>query len=437
MKRKLSKEDVAKSSSVFWSHADNVLSSTTMVRLPYTKEDLRLLLNLHSLFSEHLCVLDICLLNNDPLRELIMYEGYDALLSNSILVPMLRSSVKNFEELEYQSRVDKTTYGMLQKEKAQHYGKFLDDEVSTILPTKHEYFKEALTENFENSLLNSGFLHATGLSQIETKLQKYVKTYLKRWGTNGLRRSVFFFFGDELTKEGHPQYAARVKCLSSAIYNNTFTNSLNLKPSFPHTYSEILFDVLTPDKKALRMDTKYSKADQYNEVSLGPADLQVLTANDIIKIRKTNGAKSYFKKAKRAAQESDSFKAREELKDGISLYLPSIGAEISSIGTGRRKKRSRMQNKMCLYKWTNVAGGSGIALGTPFAGSGPILWGTIIFGIIWCLASYSIGFKLSEDIRKEDLSAYEQWKRIKESQDVQRPIINVLQMIGGKKKPRF
>jgi hypothetical protein len=430
MKRKLSKEDVAKSSSVFWSHADNVLSSNAMV-----KEDLRLLLNLHSLFSEHLCVLDICLLNNDPLRELIMYEGYDALLSDSTLVPMLRSSVKNFEELEYQSRVDETTYGMLQKEKAQHYGKFLDDEVSTILPTKHEYFKEALTENFENSLLNSGFLHATGLSQIETKLQKYIKTYLKRWGTNELRRSVFFFFGDELTKEGHPRYAARVKCLSSAIYNNTFTHSLNLKPSFPHTYSEILLDVLTPDKNALRMNTKYSKADQYNEVSLGPADLRVLTANDIIRIRKTNGAKSYFKKAKRAAQESDPFKSCEELKDGISLYLPSIDAEISSIGTGRRKRRSRMQNRMRLCEWTNIAGGSGIALGTHFAGGDPI--GSIIFGIIWCLADSYIGSKLSEDIRKEDLSACEQWKRIKESQDVQRPIINVLQMGGGKKKPLF
>ena len=133
-------------------------------------------------------------------------------------------------------------------------------------------------------------------------------------------------------------------------------------------------------------EVKDSKADQYNEVSLGPADLRVLTANDIIRIRKTNGAKSYFKKAKRAAQESDPFKSSEELKDGISLYLPSIDAEISSIGTGRRKRRSRMQNRMRLCKWTNIAGGSGIALGTHFAGGDPI--GSIIFAIIWCLADF-------------------------------------------------
>lgn len=358
MTRKLSKIDVAKSSSVFWSHADNVLSSGAMVRLPYTKEDLRLLLNFHSLFSEHLCVLDICLLYNDQLRELIMYEGYDALLSNTILVPMLRSSVKNFEELEYQSRVDQTTYSPLEKAKAQPYAKFLDEKVSAILPTEHKYFRDVLSENFENSLLNSHFLRAANLSPIETYLLKYINAYRERWRTDELRRSVFFFFADELAKAGHPRYAARVKWLSSAVYNNTFKDPLNLRPSFPHTYSEAVLKIMIHDKNALRLDAEYSEEDPFDEVSLSPPDLRLLTARDIVEMHKNSEAKSYFKKAKRAAGESEPFKASKELREGLSLYWPSLAVEISSIGTGRRKARSRVQNMLRLVKWSGLAGSS-------------------------------------------------------------------------------
>lgn len=437
MTRKLNKKDVGRSSSIFWSHADDVLSSGACVRLPYTKEDLHCLLNFYSLFAEHLCVIDITLLYNNLLRELVMYEGYDALLSNSIIVPMVRGSVANFEELEYQSRLDETTYGAPDKAITQPYAGFLDEEVSTILQTDHKYFTEALTENFENSLLNSPFLRATGLSPIERKLQKYVETYFKKYDTEKLRRSVFFFFADELVKAGHPKYATRVKWLSSAIYNNTFTDPLNLRPAFPDTYAEALLKILIKDEDAQRLHVKYSETHFLDEIPLEADDIRFLTALDIIKIRKTHEAKVYFKKSKRAARESVPFKAAKELEDGLAQYLPSLVAEISSIGTGRRKKRVRIQNKLRLVKWSGLGGFSGLGLTSLLAGAGPIAWGAFGFGLIWMLAGTSLESKIWAHAKKEDLSAYEQWNRMKRSLGEQRPVINISEKRVGKKAPLF
>jgi len=436
MMRKFSEKDVERSSSVFWVHGDNVLSATWGTRVPYSKEELRLLLNFHALFAEHVCVIDTCLLHNDPLRELIMYDGYDALLSNSILVPMLRSSVNNFDDLEYQLR-HSGRYGLLDTAIARPYASFLNENVSAILPTAQEYFEDVLTEDFEASLLNSDFLVAAGLSPIEVDMLEYTKAYRKKSGREELIRSMFFFFADELAKRGHPRYAARVKWISSALWNNVFITRLDLRPALPDTYSEALLKRLATERDALRLQAEYVNAYPFENTSIDLDDFRCLDARSLLAIRKTSEAKSYFKGARQAARESDPLKASKQLAEGLESYLPSLMAQVAAIATGRQIKGSHLQNRLRLIKWGGLGGNWGIGLANLLLDARPIAWATFGAGLIWVLGSSLFSMRESKRARNELLLTCQQWEAMKKSQGEQRPIINVTKTRRGEKAPLF
>lgn len=433
---KASNADLARSSAVLWAHGDNVLSSAWGARLPYTKEDLRLLLNLHALFAEKLCVVDSPLLHNEPLMELIMYDGYDALLTNSVIIPMLRTSVSDFDGLEYQLR-QTGRYGLLNQTRARVYASFLNGTVSTILPTKDEYFREVLTEGYEKSLLNSDFLDQAGLLTVQNDLLQFIKKCQKRYGSDKVWRSMFFFFADELAK-GQPRYAARLKWISAAVWNNVFVQALGLKPAFPHTYSQAILEMITKEREALCLDTEYVEGDPLENSTLTLNDFQRLNARNLLDIRKTSQAKSYFEKAKQVAEESNPAKARKLLLEAQETYLASLSDQVASIATGKYEKIYDWRKKLRIVRWSGSGGSIGIALASLFAGGPPIL-SLALFGagLIWVLGGNLAESKLSKTAEKEAFLARQQWEAIKRSQGEQRPIISVAQAIRGAKPPLF
>lgn len=437
MTKKLDKKDIGRSSSVFWAHGDNVLSASWGARLPYSKEDLRLILNLHALFAEKLCVVDASLLHNEPLRELIMYDHYALFLSNSVVIPMLRTSVSNFEDLEYQLRLT-GKYGLLDETKARAYANFLNEKVSTILPTNDEYFTEVLTANYEHTLLNSDFLAEAGLLVVQKDLLKYVNQYQKKFGSDKVWRSIFFYFADELAKRRHPIYSARLKWISSAIWNSVFLQPFDLKPAFPHSYSEAILRMLTKGREALHLNTKHIEKDPFENIPLHLDDIRNLDANSVLEIRKTSAAKSYFEKARLVEQESVPSRAGKLLLEAEELYLASLSEQLASIVTGRRRKISSARKKLRIIKWSGVGGSIGIALVTLPFGAAPIIAPALIgTGIIWLVGASFAESKLSERQKKQTLLARQQWELMKRSQGEQRPIISVSETREGKKPPLF
>lgn len=437
MFRKIGKEHLARSSAVFWAHGDNVLSHAWGARLPYNKEDLRLLLNFHALFAEKLCVVDTCFLHNEPLRELIMYEDYDLLLSNSVLVPMLRTSVSDFEGLEYHLR-QMGRYGLLDGTTARVYASFLNEKVSTVLPTKDEYFGDVLTENYEKSLLNSDFLAEVGLLMIEKDLSEFTKKYQKKFGSDKVWRSIFFYFADELVKSRHPRYAARLKWISAAIWNNVFLQALDLKPAFPHTYSDAILRMPMKERETLRLDTEHIEDDPFENITLPLDDIRHLDARSVLDIRKTSQAKSYFEKEKLVAQESDPLKARKLLLGAQELYLASLSDQLAAIATGRHRKISSAHKKLRIVKWSSEGGSIGIALAVLAFSAAPIIsLGLFGAGLIWRLGGGLAESKISENLKKEALLSRQQWDAMERSQNEQRPIINVSETRHGMKPPLF
>ena len=110
MAKKLSSRSLARSLTLYWSHGDDVLWSEGSAPGAYNPDQLQALLNLYSLFSERLAVLDICLLNNQSLAELLVRRGYSQFLTDGVIVPILRDSVRSFEELQIQQGQDTTQY---------------------------------------------------------------------------------------------------------------------------------------------------------------------------------------------------------------------------------------------------------------------------------------------------------------------------------------
>jgi hypothetical protein len=425
----ISPHDIDLSSSLFWSHGDNILTSNLVTKKPfYTKERLKALLNLYALFSEHLCILDICLLNNESLRKLIMYDGYNLLLSNSIIVPMLRSSIGSFYELEYKNRVDSQAYVRRNKNIVQPYADFLDEQSSAILITPQNYFDEVLTENYENSLLNSDFLRNSDLSHLEHELKDFMQRHFSKGKTLELRRSAFFFFAEALLKAGRTQDAARVKLLSSAVYNNTFTFPLNLRPAFPNNYVAALRRIVEPSLLQSASAPKFREMELLDEVPLSPADVSALTPDILLNLRKTREAKIYFEEIQKAAQMGEAETASKQHSEALITYSRMLATEIALIGTGRRPRRDSKQRRLQVVRWGGFLGGIVIGIGSRVLTPGDATG--LVLGLLWSFGSFFSQPYLREKVQREERLASEQWWRMKESLNKKRPVISTAQKHG-------
>lgn len=391
---------MGQSSSVFWAHGDSVLSTTRGTRIPYSKEELRLSMIYHALFAEHLCIVDACLIDNAPLIRLLMYEGYDVFLSNSILIPMLRASASNFSELQHKG----PTYRTVANPIGRAFANFLDKISPTILSTDDKYSTDVLSESYRKTLLHSDFLAKTGLQPIESDLRGYTEKYQTKYGTPRLRRSIFFYFADELAQKHHPKYAAKLKWLSSAIWNDAFLTDLDLRPAFPHTYSEAILKILSNERVPMHLEAEYTADVASEDFALTPSDLYCLNANNVLEIRRTKEAKCYFNKARQGAKENDPSKARKHLVEGLQSYLPILSQRVAEIATGKGDEFLHTRRMLRLMTFGGNLGGSlstGLGLVSLAAGSVALGWiGLGAGALVWILGGF-VEKKISNQQQKE------------------------------------
>ena len=430
----LKPEDVSNSSAVYWGHGDNVLTSD-MVRTPYTHDDIQLLLNRYSLFAERVCILDICLLNNLALRKLLQSSKYDILLSEGILVPTLRSSVDSISELEFMNRRDDTAYVKLDREMGEQYSQFLDAKAKKILITDQAYYEQYLTKNLDEAFYDPELLRQFGLQSVIEEWHRFAGEYKARWNTENLRRSALFFFADELARKGHPQYAARVKLLSSGIYNYTFYSGLSLRPAMPTTYARDLSKRFAQNKEEDLTGSADSNFVDEEEFRIRNSDLVNLNPDEIVMLRRTKEAKSYFNSVRVASGESELSKAAKIERDALLLYLGRIQTEIGLKISGKKKIHTRKSLKLSLATYGGIGGSAALSLGTSVLSGSPAL--AAATSLTWGFGSFLIHRRISKEIRDEELHANEMYRALRDSIGDDRPVFGSVSGDPRRDRPRF
>ena len=413
------------SSSVFFAHADNVLSLKESMRLPYEQENLQTLLNLFALFSEHLYILDVSLLYNQHLREMLMQNDYSKLLSQGIIVPMLRSPISSFKDLEEQL-YSSGTWGHPDRAVIQNFSEFLDDNTSTVLKTEQDLFGPLLEEHYEQTLMNTEFLKSEKLATIQGDLFGYVRDWQKKHPGAKLRRSVFFQFADILSNGGHPKYTSRIRRLSSAIYNKTFYAYYGIKPALPHVYLETVENIGGAPiiSSNMKIERLVDSAPGISSLQIG--DLRSLKPKDIIRLRKIGN--QYFVKAK----EFNSIK----LANYLEKYLVDIRKEAAGLGLGYTKKFNIKKQNLELIRWVGRVGSAGLGLVATLP-IHEINWIALAFGILWTESIGKIEANIEGKIKNDDKSVIEKWEKIKKAKGTNKPVISISEKIGSLHPPEF
>ena len=419
-------------STIFWMHGDNVLSSR-FARRPYTTEELRRVLNYYALFAERLCILDICLLNNANLAKLVMRHGYDSFVSEGVLVPLLRSSVRNFEELELHFVRDPTAYGVLDTALLRPYAQLLDTLNPRALKTEQDFFSPVLSDNLHRAFTDLNLLRACGLNPVREEMTSFVGAYFKRHGQESLRRSAFFFLADEITGRGHPRYGQRIRLLSSAVYNNTFWVPLGLRPAFPHTFLDALLKMTSGSSQLGILEKPSEDLDPFGRIQLSLSDLDALTPPEVLEIRKKPEAREYLAGPPSLA---DSDAASALHIDHLMAYLGRIQTETALAATGRTKMHRRAARSLAIAKWAAPAGGVLVALGNMSLGLAGPLPG-IVAGLAWGFGNaFFVQPRLQRAKLRQEQLANEEWRRIK-STFLSDPVLTVTKGVRPMEVPEL
>lgn len=400
----LTAEDVALSSSVYWSHGDNVLATEGLVSQPYSLEALRAELNWFSLFAERICILDICLLNNPLLRELILGHGYDRLLREAVIVPLLRTRAADFRELHDQTIDDA---GAFVRPHSVEYAEILDANKRIELAVQHQAAYEDLPSSFERTLLDPAFLKAAGLASIEPSLRRYLRSERPSTENAPLRRSDFFFFADRASASGQPAIAGRLKLLSSAIYNLSYAQSLQLQPALLPAYADALLRTVSDAADADLFAGGLSSATVLDRVDIHLDRVATLTPEEVVELRK-HGAK-YFSAAAAAARDRESPELRRRVAEELDSYLHALKNELALLAGGRSERYRRAQSQLRLVERTSHLGGIAVGILSSVAGAG-ILQGALV-SMIWSVGTIFASKRLDASRDRMERTTRQAWDR--------------------------
>ncbi|MCD6361004.1 MAG: hypothetical protein J7M38_09070 [Armatimonadetes bacterium] len=371
------------SSAVYWAHADDVLSHPATARWPYSQDDLEHVLVRDALFAETLLVLDICLLYNRPLRELLMYEGYDTLLHSQVVVPLLRSSAESFAQLEDETRRDPLMHGRPPRAEAELYANFLDGNCRAPKAFSTEQYSAQLAAAFRSSLLSPTFRDAFRLNAVAEELDAHVRDSLQHGHDTAARRSVFFGFADRLESEKHPRYAGRIRWLASTIYNSVITKLADATPAFPHTYTEAIRR-LPCDGSQMAQHMTIDHSVLSDSVWLTETDLSVLRPEDVLELRQTREAKRYFGVLRKQARRDAPGVIQRALTQALIAYVGVVADHVAMRATRREWEYRAAAKRLQVIEWVTTAGSIGVSLAGLAAQ--PVALAAIPVGITWVIA---------------------------------------------------
>src|SRR5882672_6642956 len=283
----LGPNDLEDGTSTYWAFADNVLSTHEMARIPLTLHAFRELLALRVLFSKHTVAPGICYLKNKHLRTLVEAHGFGVLFQEKALLPLLTTDCFGFRELECQDREDSTSYRVQQDSLISEFAVELDLVCTAAIPLDIDDFRAELTERYESVFLAAGELRRLNLQNEKTEIRSFLQSQRAASSNGVLRRSSFFFLGDQLLNH-RQQSGYAVKTRASAEYHDCLSAQVGLQASKPDLYGTEQsyfsnFGLTTlPNERVCFLSLK---------------EIARLSGNEIIKLRDSRPGEIYFRAA--------------------------------------------------------------------------------------------------------------------------------------------
>lgn len=316
--------------SFYWAHFDNVLATGQMSRRPFSKGLFRRWLNFSALFAQEIVAPGICIYKHKIAKHLMMKDGYDFLLEDGVLVPLLPKDAASFTELDYADRHDATSYRVKQDEKVIEFTQFLDTKSRLIVVFDGEEYRKELTENFEETLLMSSYLKQPLFNNLSKDILRSVREH--SIGQDLLRRSSFFFTGDRIAKVS-AEAGREIKRRASQIYHNTFADHISLRAWLPETYAGRQAMPL-----ALSLSDMLHNFEEHCFISFEEFDY--LRAADIRFLRRSSSGSTYFLRAQKFRENECS---REEFENSLQRYAITIKDYIvSRLSDHKHPRKSRV-----------------------------------------------------------------------------------------------
>jgi len=384
----LAPSDLQDGTSSYWAFADNVLSTHEMARIPLTLKNFKELLALRVLFSKHTVAPGICYLKNRHLRTLVEKHDFGILFQRKALVPLLTTDSFGFRELEQQDRQDSTSYRVKQDAMLSDFAVELDMVTTAAIPLEIDNFRADLTERYERFFLNAAELRRLNLQNERNEIKAFLQKQRAASSNGVLRRSSFFFLGDQLLGR-REQSGYNVKTKASGEYHDSLANEVGLQASKPDLYG--------PQQTSF---PNFAVMAIPNEriCFLSLREIARLNGNEIITLRNSQAGERYFQAAFNHLR-IGSDKTRKELDEAVWRYAVHIKEAIVSDGSPKCESNSVLRFTGKGIKAAEVVLPFAVATAHHYVDAGAVLW----YGLAFAETGLVLAGKLVEktEVRRE------------------------------------
>jgi hypothetical protein len=264
----------------------------------------------------------------------------------------------------------------------------LDIVTTAAIPLEIDNFRADLTERYERLFLNSAELRQLGLQNERKGIKAFLQKQRAASSNGVLRRSSFFFLGDQLL-DRRMQSGYSVKTKASGEYHDSLANEVGLQALMPDLYGS--HEASFPNFAVMAIPNEHV-------CFLSLREIARLSGNEIITLRKSQAGERYFQAAFNHLQ-SRSVKTKNELDDAIWRYAVHIKEAIVGDHSPKSRSNSILRFTGKGIKAAEIVLPLAVATAHHYVDAGAVLW----YGLALAETGLVLTSKLVEktEVRRE------------------------------------
>lgn len=409
-----SPEKLAGPTNAFFAVGDHQNLRNETANVPMNIDDIRNELHFYLLFCNRLTLVAEDLLLNEHLTSLLLAPDYRELLETGVFVPLLRSHYDTFADvIHYLKKPD--LYNPVPSEV---YSPLLA-QLKGLKLFIGRFDEDLAYENFttiaRHYFLSPLIMRRLRLEKISNSVSQRMDALCVQAKRTQWRRSLLFYYAQELDGIGMSHQARAVRHIASVLYSAQYSGYFNQLPAFPDWYGQYLGPLtgILPrlTNQPERLCHLKSISLEYLSPHIKPQAGRV-SLRDILEIRQSSQFKSYISELEKsnAAFETNQVSEHTFLA-ALESYIRFIDRRFGEIFSRKRTAKRRKERFLSITRYTTPVGiivsliGTAAAIATDY----PI---TKISGPLWSTISLSFflyRMKLERDVAQIDIETAKFW----------------------------